>query len=516
MYTIAVSPAFAEDRTLFVGTSSIGPQNMAGLFKSTNGGFNWRFIGGNLPEGLSVLKIILSPDYLETSNQRTLYIVAKSDISQTPLRIYRSVNGGATWTPVEPEWPSPETTDVWDLSLSPHHSFDHTFLVATSLGMYRTTDRGATWEEVNQGITGVYVSALAGSNTHVYARTWVPTNLSATLSDGIYRLAPTGDGWLPMEARGFPPANVSPTTPRAMFPPDLAVLPDDSVLFAWGLENQGVYRSWDGGDSWEPANNGMTLPGRSDPPTVRMLHITPREPYTMYAVADVGVFWSANQGDTWSRMTLPVPLPVVALTTGGTNYRYVFVLYQNGLLFRSWDNGLTWENISTRVPPYPLPWEYLKSYILVAHPLHPERIYLGGGFPLTSKAQCNRFYFSSDGGDHWVNLSTRVPSRNVIIDRLYISPYTPDTLWLLVRQKQGDFPADQVIAQGLFASTDQGFSWHEVRLDPRVVHGGIRDMYIDETGRMYFATAGRSIWTGDEAEAHTVYIPFLNTYESAK
>ncbi len=509
VYTIALSPSFAEDRTLYVGTSSIGPQHMAGLFKSTNGGFNWRFIGGNLPEGLAVRKIVLAPDYLETSNQRTLYIVATSETSSTPLRIYRSVNGGETWMPVEPEWPVPEITEVWDISLSPHHSFDHTLLVATSLGMYRTTDRGATWEEVNEGINGAYVSALAASQNQLYARVWVPQELSRDLPDTIHQRTPDGSGWVPIEGQGLPPADIR-RTPRAMYPPDLAALPDDSALFAWGFRNRGVYRSWDHGETWEAANNGLTVPGFEDElPTVHTLHITPRAPYTMYAVTEEDVFWSTDAGESWTRLVLPVPRPVVALTTGGRNFRYLYVLYQNGLLFRSADNGVTWENLSNRIPPYPLPWEYLKSYILVAHPTQPEQIFLGGGFPLTSKAQCNRFYLSSDEGEHWVNLSTRVPSRNVIIGRLYISPYVPDTLWLLVRQKQGDFPPDQFVAQGLYASTDWGLSWHEVRLDPQLIRGGIRDMYIDASGRMYFATAGHGIWTGDEAEAHTVYVPML-------
>jgi photosystem II stability/assembly factor-like uncharacterized protein len=55
--TMAVSPAFADDETLFVGTES-------GIFRSTNGGRAWREAGFPA-EVAPVLSLALSPDYAQ-------------------------------------------------------------------------------------------------------------------------------------------------------------------------------------------------------------------------------------------------------------------------------------------------------------------------------------------------------------------------------------------------------------------------------------------------------------------
>lgn len=53
--TLAVSPAFASDETLFVGTET-------GVFRSTNGGRAWREVGFPM-ENAPVMSLALSPDY---------------------------------------------------------------------------------------------------------------------------------------------------------------------------------------------------------------------------------------------------------------------------------------------------------------------------------------------------------------------------------------------------------------------------------------------------------------------
>jgi Uncharacterized protein related to plant photosystem II stability/assembly factor len=77
---LAISPDFASDETLFVGTQS-------GIFRSTNGGRAWREV--NLPgEFEAVLSLTLAPDF---ASNGTLFAGTENQ------GLFRSTDGGKTW-----------------------------------------------------------------------------------------------------------------------------------------------------------------------------------------------------------------------------------------------------------------------------------------------------------------------------------------------------------------------------------------------------------------------------------
>lgn len=81
---LAVSPAFAQDETLFAGTET-------GLFRSANGGRAWRECG--LPTDLApVLSLAISADYAQDGR---LWAGTESN------GLWTSADGGASWSPVE-------------------------------------------------------------------------------------------------------------------------------------------------------------------------------------------------------------------------------------------------------------------------------------------------------------------------------------------------------------------------------------------------------------------------------
>jgi hypothetical protein len=109
---------------------------------------------------------------------------------------------------------------------------------ATSVGIFRSADAGATWTTALNALTGRFVSALIASGSTL--------NLCAETSDGgLFRSSDGGVTWIAAD----PPLPISSVQA-------LAFDPRSSAVFAG--TDQGVFRSTDGGATWSAVNTGLT------------------------------------------------------------------------------------------------------------------------------------------------------------------------------------------------------------------------------------------------------------------
>ncbi len=194
-------------------------------------------------------------------------------------------------------------------------SIDGDFPARPSYGMYKSTDGGETWTEINNGLETSLINinsiAIHPSNPNiVYTGTW---------RDGIFKTTNGGQNW---EA-----ANVG------IISMDVRSLAIDSnnpnIVYAGTGQGGGIFKSANGGESWSEINNGIDivcpsylLPiGRSkemislDPPPIKLagqdyysvpwtsvydIVIDPTDSQILYA-ADFqsGVYLSTNGGCSW-------------------------------------------------------------------------------------------------------------------------------------------------------------------------------------------------------------------------
>ncbi len=329
---LAIDPA-SPDTVLALGY---------GVFRTTNGGASWllldeEFINSN---ALAVSRGGSSPVYLLGG----------------PDGVYRSADLGNTW---QPSSLGLNASVVRHMEVDPHRP--GSVFAEVHGGLYRTADAGASWlpltgisvinafaldpaaRSVLYAATGVgfYKSANDGSTwTRLSTQTGgfdiaidprQPSTMYLATTDGVVRSLDGGATWTPAAA------------PVLGFAPYLLVIGpgaspgEPSILYANDFD-LGLYRSRDGGASWE-------LLGGSLPSSVlNNFAVDPADPQTLYAaVQNHRLYKSTDGGATWFPIASDLPFPNVAgLAVDPRDSRILYAGNLSGGMHRSRDAGASW------------------------------------------------------------------------------------------------------------------------------------------------------------------------------
>ena len=230
---------------------------------------------------------------------------------------------------------------------------------ATGGGLWKTTDGGVTWGPVTDGqIRSSSVGAVAVSVSHpdvVYIGMGeVQLRGNVMQGDGVYRSDDAGRTWRHVglaDTQAIARIRVDPEDPDLVYVAALGHPTGPS-------EARGVFRSRDGGRTWErvlyrgPRAGAVDL--AVDPSDPRVLYVALWEVYrNAYRLwsggAGSGLFKSTDGGDTWQELTrnpgLPAgPLGKIGLAVSGADpdRLYAVVEATDGGLYRSDDGGATW------------------------------------------------------------------------------------------------------------------------------------------------------------------------------
>lgn len=234
-----------------------------GVWKTTDGGQSWTALDDFLPN-LAVGSIAIDlddPNVIYAGTGEGYYPVSSPTVEAIFLRglgIFKSLDGGTTWTHL-PTTINANFYYVNDIEISPENS-QHLF-AATWRGIYRSLNGGQTW---TLSLRGLPTNQVGCTEIAVRTDTSPPTLLAAfgSLSaDGIYRSTDNGTTWSEMTT-GLPTTDQGRIT--------LAIAPSNqSIVYACIAQNfngpdgigalEGVYRSLDGGTTWQQRVN-LTLP----------------------------------------------------------------------------------------------------------------------------------------------------------------------------------------------------------------------------------------------------------------
>jgi photosystem II stability/assembly factor-like uncharacterized protein len=320
---IALSPDYARDHTLFIGSGR------AGVFVSTDGGALREWAETNLPardSGTGRLYLALSPDY---PNDRIV-------LAALAGQVFRSDDGGANWQALSSGLGN--FFPVSAMAVSPQFASDGTLLVGggsmRAPRVMRSTDSGEAWSAA--------LGLLSEESSGVTALAFVPGNARVVYAwagqAGLYR---SGDGGATF-TRIF-----SPTTDTSFSLRSLGISPDfarDRLMFASVFGPQSFRRSADGGASWHPSDSGL-------PPGLMFgsaLAISPdfARDRLIFLGTDRGVFRSEDGGVTWRISSTGLPQAEVlslAISPGFSSDRMILAGLAERGLYVSTDGGATWK-----------------------------------------------------------------------------------------------------------------------------------------------------------------------------
>jgi photosystem II stability/assembly factor-like uncharacterized protein len=231
---------------------------------------------------------------------------------------------------------------------------------ATGGGLWKTTDGGNTWFPVTDGKIGsssIGAVAVAETNPDIVYIGGGETQLrgSITQGDGVYKSADGGKTWRHLglrDTQAVARIRVHPTNPDIVYVAALGHPYGDN-------EERGIFRSTDGGNTWQkvlyksPKAGGADIViDRTNPRVVyASLWQVYRKAWKMWGGGpDSGLYKSENGGDTWVELTrnpgMPeAPIGKIGVTVSPADPKRVFAIVEaaGGGVFRSDDAGATWK-----------------------------------------------------------------------------------------------------------------------------------------------------------------------------
>ncbi len=376
----------------------------------------------------------------------------------------------------------------------------------TGGGVWKTTDGGINWEPITDGSifgTGsVGAIGLSDSdpNTIYVGMGESPIRGNVSHGDGVYKSIDAGKTWKRIgleDSRQISRIRVHPKNS------DLVYVAAQGHV--WGPnEQRGVFRSKDGGRTWEKILFRSDKAGASD------LIIDPTNPNNLYAgIWEVhrkpwtlesggsgsGIFKSSDGGDSWTEITRNPGLPkgmigIVGITVSPANpdRLWAIVEAEDGGVFRSDNGGKNWTKVNEERRLRQRAWYYSRIY---ADPKSADTVYvLNTGF-----------YKSNDGGKTFTGISVPHGDNH----DLWIAPDDPNRM---INSNDGGANVsfnggkswseqDQPTAQFYRVALDNDFPYHvygaqqdnsTVRIASRTTGGGI------STSDWYDVGGGESGW----------------------
>ncbi len=354
------------------------------------------------------------------------------------------------------------------------------YVASASGGIWRSTNRGQNWTPLTDHLPVSTFGdiALAPSNPRIlYAGTGEQNNRQSTSwGNGVYRSDDGGDSWRHLGLEGtrhIGEVQVHPEDPDVVWVAALGNL--------WApSEDRGVYRTTDGGSSWEKVLFIDEHTGIVD------LVVDPVNPTNVYAASyqrqrrewgfngggpGSGIWRSTDGGDSWTELTNGLPSEEkgrIGIAIAASNPDVLMAIVETADAstrgtYRSEDAGASWERVSELNIR---PMYYSHIYI---DPTNDQRVY----------ALATTSHRSEDGGRTFTEIASR-PTYDVRVHAdhhtMWIDPSDPDHFYL-----SGDAGLHETYDRGESFRKMNNFvtsQFYAIGVDMRTpywVYGGLQD-----------------------------------------
>jgi len=329
----------SNSNILYVGSAG------GGVWKTTNGGVSFEPIFDDHPQSIGSIAVDpIDPNqvWVGTGEIWTRNSVSVGD------GLYKSENGGKDWKKIGFD----QSERIASIQINPNNNKEIYVGVLGALwgdneerGVFKTTDGGATWDKmlyINES-TGCSDLSMDPSNPNIlYAAMWDFRRTAYSFNSGgpnsaLYKSVDGGKNWKKIH-KGFPSGSlgrigigIAASEPNTLY----------SVIETEKKENNGLYKSIDGGESWEHKNKDFELAVR--PFYFSRIVVHPNKPDM---VAKAGLYGSISEdgGDTFRPIGSGVHADIHDFWFDPNDTERMY-LGSDGGVYRSWDRGNVWEMV---------------------------------------------------------------------------------------------------------------------------------------------------------------------------
>ncbi len=455
VFAAGVRPIEDLGDTLFAGTGN------AGALRSDDDGRSWR-----LTEGVGGHPAPPSVNDLITLDGSVYFVGTKLDGGQDDVGpgLWRSDDLGQTWQHRDAGLPGrgSSTNDLF--------AAGGTLLIGTRFhSLWMSEDEGATWSKSVEGIALADVFALAAGGETLFA--------TPTATQEVWRN--DGDGWM---------FGQTPSTPGDAFGQVLELHTDGSSIVFAGTQGDGIYRSLDGGETFETVNAGVPQYNGTAGLQFREIEAFDGSGQTIFAGSGVGIEFAGGRflfsgggalrsddgGQSWRSINSGLPIigrnnffdpifdPILAIHQ--TDDAVFAGHFLGSGIFRSVNGGQSWSPANTGLPAFPEIRD-IESFA--------GSVFAAGVIGNTT------VWRSDDGGDSWASASQGLPfgrrarSLTVAGDVLYVGIEDPG------------------FGAGVYESVD-GATW--TRVGEALDGVSIRRLAARDDGTVAAGTFDRSVW----------------------
>ena len=324
--------------------------------------------------------------------------------------IWKSMNGGASFKPIFDKYSQSigaltidqTNTDILYAGTGESNMRNS---VSIGTGLYKSTDAGANWIKIGLDSTEHISRVVLAPDDHNIIYVAAPGPLwSDSPHRGLYRSSDGGKSWEKIfyldDKTGCAEVLVDPKNPNTLYA-SMWQFRRKPFAFASGGPKSGLYKSTDGGKSWNRLANGLPA---GDVGRVAMC-LAPSDPSRLFAIVEAkktSLYLSTDGGATWSERSTngnvearPFYFSTIAVDPSDPKrvYRPSFSLSISD------DGGLSWSESANSSG-----WVHSDHHAIWINPSNPSQLYLGtdGGV-----------YMSLDKGNNFVFLN------NIPVSQLY-------------------------------------------------------------------------------------------------
>ncbi len=306
--------------------------HIKGMYKLKQGKFI--DISKKLPD-IGFNNLLITNDYIYAAGASDLDFKLKNRVKDDNIinEVYVSNNDGQNWYVTLKN--NPFNSSVKKIKQHPKNS--SVFYVATKTGIYLSTDKTKTWNSQNKNLNFLNIGDMVITNNYVYVGTLgggvysgkINNNFSITWNNssgprpkihniiiktdpkdsdilytssypgGVFKSINNGETWSEINF-ALPSFEVDYPLKQGYY--SLEIDPNNSKILYLGIYKKGVFKSIDGGNTWQGLYGKFGQNKKIMKLGIREVRVDPNNSDHIYLISNSGIYFSKNQGKTWSEL----------------------------------------------------------------------------------------------------------------------------------------------------------------------------------------------------------------------